>query len=84
MMEADQPGGIWTDHREALLWIAFIGILGTGQGCPEGQWFFDLFKSTVQGLQKEVSSGNDGTFGILSAFLLDETLCPQLLARLSW
>lgn len=82
MMEADQPGRIWTDHREALLWVAFIGILGAGQGCLEGQWFLDLFKSTVQASQHESCSGSDGILGILSTFLWDESLCPQLLARL--
>lgn len=83
MMEVDQPGGLWTDHREALLWVAFIGILGAGQGCLEGQWFLDLFKSTVQASQHESCSGSDGILGILSTFLWDDSLCPQLLARLS-
>ncbi|RSM10755.1 hypothetical protein CEP52_003388 [Fusarium oligoseptatum] len=77
MMEVDQPGGIWADHGEAMLWVAFIGLLGT-----EGKWFLHHFKSTVQALQKEIFSGNDGIVGIFSSFLWDEALCPQLLARL--
>ena len=81
-MEVDQPEEIWTEHREALLWIAFIGLLGTGQGCPEGGWFSGLFNSTVQVLQHKSYSGSGGILGTLSAFLWDETLCPRLLASL--
>lgn len=82
MMDVDQPGDIWKYYREASLWIAFIGLLGTRQGCPEEQWFLGLLKSTVQIFQNEACSGSDGILGIFSAFLWDETLCPQLLARL--
>ncbi|KAH6893540.1 hypothetical protein B0T10DRAFT_457640 [Thelonectria olida] len=76
---------IWTDNGTALLWIAFVGLLGTGEGaetCLEGQWFLKLFQSTVQGYPQDFARGNGGVRGILSTFLWDELYCAPLLAGL--
>lgn len=76
---------IWIEARAALLWIAFVGLLGTGEGsetCPEGQWFLNLFQSTVQGYQQGFPLGNDGVRRILSTFLWDELYCQPVLAGL--
>jgi hypothetical protein len=75
----------WTDDRAALLWIAFVGLLGTGERaetCLEGQWFLNLFRSTVQGYPEDFPPGNGGVRGILSTFLWDELSCQPLLAGL--
>lgn len=78
-------GGIWTENRAALLWIAFVGLLGTGEvteSCLEGQWFLNLFLSTVQGYPQDFTPGKGNIHGILSTFLWDELYCRPLLAGL--
>lgn len=68
----------WSENRAALLWVAFVGLLGTGEfakNCPEGKWFLDLFQSTAQDI-------NGSIHQTLSAFLWDEPCCKSLLVGL--
>jgi hypothetical protein len=72
----------WTDHRAALLWIAFVGLLGTGQEAetsPEGQWFLSLFQSTVQRCRPDFPSNVHCIGRTLSTFLWDGHYCQPLL-----
>jgi hypothetical protein len=73
---------IWTDNRAALLWIAFIGLLGTGEmteSCPEGRWFLNLFQSTVQEYLQDFPLSTGSIRRILSAFLWDESYCQPVI-----
>lgn len=75
----------WSENRAALLWIAFVGLLGTGEmteTIPEGQWFLRLFQSTLQGYSHDSPPGNGSLRRILSTFLWDEAYCQPLLAVL--
>lgn len=75
----------WPGNRAALLWIAFVGLLGTGEGmetCPGEQWFLSLFQSIVQGYPQDFIPGNGSIQRTLSTFLWDEPHCQPLLAGL--
>ncbi|KAH8817470.1 hypothetical protein F5884DRAFT_250899 [Xylogone sp. PMI_703] len=74
----------WTENSAALLWIAFVGLLGTGErveSCPEGQWFLNLFESTVQGYPQGLLQNNGSIRKILSTFLWDESYCQPVLEK---
>ena len=76
---------IWTESRAALLWIAFVGLLGTRKGKetgPRGQWFLSLFRSIEQEHHQSFPLDNGGVRKILSTFLWDETYCEPLLSGL--
>ncbi|KAI1337646.1 hypothetical protein F5Y15DRAFT_150098 [Xylariaceae sp. FL0016] len=71
---------LWTDSMTALLWAAFVGLLGTGEmteSCSEGRWFFELYQTTLCQLAQE-------TFleVLFSAYLWDESHCQPLLTWL--
>ncbi|KAH6967697.1 hypothetical protein BKA56DRAFT_622568 [Ilyonectria sp. MPI-CAGE-AT-0026] len=75
----------WSGNRAALLWIAFVGLLGTGEGAetsPREQWFLSLFQSIVQGYPQDFLPGNGSIQRTLSTFLWDEAHCQPLLAGL--
>ncbi|RMZ87997.1 hypothetical protein DV736_g4787, partial [Chaetothyriales sp. CBS 134916] len=67
---------VWTINKAALLWIAFVGLLGVGDAArtgPEGQWFLDLFHSTVKVWLDDARPELGTSRKALSAFLWDET-----------
>lgn len=75
----------WSGNRAALLWIAFVGLLGTGEGaktCSGEQWFLSLFQSTVQGYPQDFIPGNGSIQRTLSTFLWDGPHYPPLLEGL--
>ncbi len=75
---------VWTEKIESLLWIAFVGLLGVGEvarASPQGQWFLNLFRSTVK-RWLEVYQERGTLRGTLSAFLWEETHCRPLLTEL--
>ncbi|KAH8901156.1 hypothetical protein GQ53DRAFT_740256 [Thozetella sp. PMI_491] len=76
---------LWAENRAALLWIAFVGLLGVGQAAtagPEGQRFLDLFHSTKKAWLDDFHQARGGIRRALAAFLWDETHCQPLLAVL--
>ncbi|KAI0883021.1 uncharacterized protein GGS22DRAFT_34545 [Annulohypoxylon maeteangense] len=76
---------IWKEDKTALLWIAFVGILGTGERtetCLEGQSFLHLFWLAIQEHSRDFSPGTGNLQDTLSAFLWDESSCQPLLAWL--
>ncbi|KAH6658178.1 hypothetical protein BKA67DRAFT_557350 [Truncatella angustata] len=78
---------IWTENMAALLWVAFVGLLGMGTGTgaktpPGGQWFLALFQCTVQRHPQGCSPGDGSIRRLLSSFLWDELCCQPLLAGL--
>ncbi|KAI2463960.1 hypothetical protein F4781DRAFT_425926 [Annulohypoxylon bovei var. microspora] len=84
---APTAGQTWTENQAALLWIAFVGLLGTGEGewaetCPTGQSFLHLFRSVIRAYPRDLHLGVGNLRGILSAFLWDESYCQPLLAWL--
>lgn len=75
----------WSGNTAALLWIAFVGLLGTGEGAetsPGEQWFLSLFQSILQGYPQDFIPGNGSIQRTLSTFLWDESHCQPLLAGL--
>lgn len=83
---------IWVGKKPALMWIAFIGLLGVGlaevcpEVCPEGQWYLSLFKcaACADSCANCVLSDRD-IREIFSAFLWDEAYCqPVLTAALHY
>jgi len=83
MEESLAAGNMWVSRKPALMWIAFIGILGVGvaEVSTEGQWFSSFFESAAC-----ADSGANCVLGdcdvreILSAFLWDEGYCQPVLA----
>ncbi|KAL7940226.1 hypothetical protein V8C42DRAFT_259626 [Trichoderma barbatum] len=76
---------IWSKDTATLLWVAFVGLLGTGETaetCVEGQWFLKLFQSTVRGHLQPFPPDNGSAYETLSAFLWDEPYCRPVLAGL--
>lgn len=76
---------IWRGNEVALLWIAFVGLLGMGEeigASLEGQWFLNVFRSTFQRQSQDFSTQNGSLCGMLSTFLWDDPYCQPLLARL--
>ncbi|KAH8657767.1 hypothetical protein BX600DRAFT_58962 [Xylariales sp. PMI_506] len=80
------PSRAWNGYSAALLWIAFVGLLGTGEeagSCPEGRRFFTLFQSALYGYPYGFPLGSyNSLHDILSTFLWDEACCQPLLAGL--
>ncbi|KAI1206787.1 uncharacterized protein F4807DRAFT_214794 [Annulohypoxylon truncatum] len=73
---------LWAENEAALLWIAFVGLLGTGERaetCPAGQSFLYLFRSVVERYPSDSPQGADSLHEMLSAFLWDESYCRPLL-----
>lgn len=69
---------VWAAHEQALLWIAFVGLLGTQERtdtCATGRWFLELFDSAA-------CADNSDTREIFSSFLWDEAYCHPVLAWL--
>lgn len=77
---------VWKENRTALLWISFVGLLGTMRNadiCSEGVWFLTIFQSIItQEYPEEASLGNGSIRKTLSTFLWDETYCHPLLGRI--
>lgn len=73
---------VWEGYEAALLWVSFVGILGTGDLSPEGACFRDLFQSIIENHAKEFFLASGGLCNTLGAFLWDECLCVPLLASL--
>lgn len=74
----------WTSHYPTLLWISFVGVLGTGSTDEkEGtQWYMSLLESTfrqVPDLGKGESREQGRLRHILSNFLWEESSCAPLL-----
>ncbi|KAI8623509.1 hypothetical protein F5Y19DRAFT_458120 [Xylariaceae sp. FL1651] len=75
----------WTENRSVLLWVAFVGLLGTGHGtgsCPNGQWFLNLFHTVAKECSGDFHLGRGSIYRLLSNFLWDELHCQPLLADL--
>ena len=76
---------IWAEHKAALMWITFVGLLATGESTgprPNSQWFLALFQSTIREYSHDCLRRDGGIRGILSTFLWDELSCQPLLHRL--
>lgn len=81
--ESLAAGNIWVGRKPALMWIALVGMLGTGvaETSSEGQWFFSLFKcaACADSCANYVVCNRD-IREIFSAFLWDEAYCQPVLA----
>ncbi|KAI1443033.1 hypothetical protein F5Y02DRAFT_429277 [Annulohypoxylon stygium] len=76
---------IWAKDKTALLWIAFVGLLGTGERvetCPAGQSFLHLFRSILREYSKDSTQDISSLRETLSTFLWDESYCQPLLVWL--
>ncbi|KAI1452852.1 hypothetical protein F4805DRAFT_402803 [Annulohypoxylon moriforme] len=75
----------WVKNKAALLWIAFVGLLGTGERvetCPLGQSFVHIFRSAIREYPRDFLHGTSNLYKMLSTFLWDESYCQPLLAWL--
>lgn len=76
---------VWAGHKTALLWIAFVGLLGTDIENGTGwNWFWHLFQSTLQQISQDFGIALE-TYDIqrmFRGFLWDEIYCQPLLVRL--
>ena len=85
-LAASVRAALWKEKKPALLWVAFVGMLATRKGvpaCVEGQWFLNLFQSTIRDDAQcfdPVTVDNLGR--IMSGFLWDKSYCEPLLADL--
>ncbi|KAK8023921.1 hypothetical protein PG993_011987 [Apiospora rasikravindrae] len=83
--ESPAASSIWIGHEPALLWIGFVGLLGTGvtEACQQGRYFLHLFRCAA-GADSCASYVlyNRDIRQIFSAFLWDEAYCQPVLAEL--
>ncbi|KAK7946426.1 uncharacterized protein PG986_010747 [Apiospora aurea] len=83
--ESPVASNIWTGCEPALLWIAFVGLLGTGvtEASQQGHWFLNLFQCTAAA---DWGAGyvlcNRDIRQMFSAFLWDNAYCQPVLAEL--
>ncbi|KAK8073955.1 hypothetical protein PG994_004854 [Apiospora phragmitis] len=76
---------IWAGQKRALVWIAFVGMLGTGVGeaCPQERWFLNLITCAACAHSRaDYVLCNRDIRQICSAFLWDEAYCQPVLAEL--
>jgi hypothetical protein len=78
---------IWIGHQPALMWIAFTGLLGTGGVAAGargegGEWFLNLYLSTIQGYLDGPPLSKNRIRNIFSSFLWDESSCGPLVVWL--
>jgi hypothetical protein len=78
-------GFLWTHDSAALLWMSFIGLLGSGgltDATAEGKWFMGLFQTVAKNNQQERSSGSSTLGESLCPFPWCKNYCQPLLDRL--
>jgi hypothetical protein len=73
---------IWTHDSAPLLWMSFVGLLGSGgltDATAEGKWFMVVFQTTAKQYRQQQFS-DTGTLGkMLSTFPWSKTYCQPLL-----
>ncbi|KAK8040345.1 hypothetical protein PG991_000133 [Apiospora marii] len=81
--ESLAAGSIWVGKKPALMWVALVGMLGTGlsETGQEGQWFLSLFKyAACADSCANYAVCNRDIRKIFSTFLWDEAYCQPVLA----
>ncbi|KAK8070765.1 hypothetical protein PG997_010968 [Apiospora hydei] len=83
--ESPVASNIWTGYESALLWIAFVGLLGTGvtEASQQGHWFLNLFRCTAGAdWCADYVLCNRDIRQVFSTFLWDNAYCQPVLAEL--
>lgn len=82
--DTDSIWETWADHYPTLLWILFVGVLGTGAATEheETQWYISLFKTTIEQVSasfQERPCDHVVVRRILSNTLWEERSCAPVL-----
>jgi len=84
---AQADGAIWSGFEHALLWAAFIGMVGVGRpGEQRWQWFSGVFKETVSIIEAKeaLPKSTADVRRILEMFLWRDRHCSSTLEEWSY